>query len=416
MAGLKKDEKIAYKSATEAKLAQIWKGLLGFEPIPRTESFFDLGGDSLMATTLFLRIENEFDKILPLSTLIHAPTLETLSRRIEDRFEEINNGKFRCLRVIQPGNKNEVPLFLVHGGGGNVLRFRDLAEGLDADIPVFAFQWPGWDGGRGPADILDMAKCYKKELRQAWPSGPYRIGGHCIGGVIALELARMLRAEGAEIWNPILVTDSPNLHSKRYRTNEPFVSDKEFLAFKKIKYELTSRIPVSEGKSQKDARKNKIKINQPTGIRKVVRKMPYFSFIKRRLKIFYSPIEFLIRNGRNEAIRFKFWCMLQLSKPVPVPERQKYEGISGIHAINKHKKRVYNMDILYLRSKLLYGRRLGLRGWWNDVFMGFGELCSGHFDAHVIGGGHNDIFTSLYALKLIREKMFSGDKFKTRNL
>jgi hypothetical protein len=258
-----------------------------------------------------------------------------------------------------------------------------------------------------------MAKCYKKELRQAWPSGPYRIGGHCIGGIIALEMARMLRTEGAEIWNPILITDSPNLHSIRYRTNEPFVSDEEFLAFKKTKYELMSRIPDSEGKSQKDALENKIEINQPTGVRKAVRKIPYFSSIKRPVKTFSNRIEFLIRNGRYEAIRFKFWYMLQRSKPVPVPERQEYAGLSGIHAINKHKKRVYNEDILYLRSTLLCGRRIGLRGWWNDVFMGFGELCSGHFDAHVIGGGHNDIFKSLYALKLIREKMFSGDKLKT---
>jgi amino acid adenylation domain-containing protein len=402
-----KREKTDYKSETEAKLAKIWKKLLGFETISRTSNFFNLGGDSLLTVTLLVEIEQQFGKDLPLSVLIKDPTVEGLSRRIEEKVEEIEVTKFRSLQPIQAGIKNEAPLFFVHG---NLFAFGELAKTLDPDIPVFALQWPGYDGGRGENDIVKMAKFYKKELRAAWPSGPYRLGGNCTGGIIALEMARLLRAEGAEIVSPILAIDAPNFHSVSYRLNEPGISDEEFLTFRKVREKLESRIPPKARELKKPVANDNIVAIQPTGVRKMIRKMPYYRFFKPPAKSFYHRLKFFVKRGQQAAIYFKFWSLLQLSKPIPAQERDKYADISQIHAIRTYKKQIYDEDILYLRSSHIRARTLGLRGWWSDIFMGFGELCSGHFDPYVIGGSPPDILKNPYAQQLIKDKMFFADK------
>ena len=46
-----------YDTDTERRLAAIWNEVLEFPNIPADANFFDLGGDSLAAVTLFLRIE-----------------------------------------------------------------------------------------------------------------------------------------------------------------------------------------------------------------------------------------------------------------------------------------------------------------------------------------------------------------------
>lgn len=57
----------------------------------------------------------------------------------------------------------------------------------------------------------------------------------------------------------------------------------------------------------------------------------------------------------------------------------------------------------------MHGRKMGLQGWWEDIFFGFEELCLGEFDAYVIGGEHNDVLKHSRAHQIIREKMFEID-------
>ena len=47
--------------------------------------------------------------------------------------------------------------------------------------------------------------------------------------------------------------------------------------------------------------------------------------------------------------------------------------------------------MLYFRSDCVVGRYFSLRGWWDDPFLGFAELCDGNFEVHAIGGSHTDV-------------------------
>jgi aspartate racemase len=50
-----------------------------------------------------------------------------------------------------------------------------------------------------------MATAYIAEMRNARPKGPYNLAGACLGGVVALEMAQQLRAQGEQVGLLVLI-------------------------------------------------------------------------------------------------------------------------------------------------------------------------------------------------------------------
>ncbi len=99
-----------------------------------------------------------------------------------------------------PGASDTAPFFCVHPVGGNVLAYAELARLLGSDQPFYGLQARGLDGTVPPAEsVEEMAAEYVKAIRSVQPAGPYRLGGWSMGGVIAYELARQLRAAGEQV-------------------------------------------------------------------------------------------------------------------------------------------------------------------------------------------------------------------------
>ena len=100
------------------------------------------------------------------------------------------------------------------------------------------------------------------------------------------------------------------------------------------------------------------------------------------------------------------WFRTKLSLQIPVEKRRLYCTSVQRKAIQKHNKTIYDGDILYLKSEVVYGRQMGLQGWWDDIYFGFKELCSGQFEGYVIGGKHNEVLNDKLSQEIIRKKMF----------
>src|SRR6267142_1811949 len=186
----------ATEDGTTRRLARIWQDLLDVKSIGLDQNYFDLGGDSPLAVQLFAQIEKVFGVKLPLATLFDAPTIEELARILG---REASAPRWSPLVAIQPAGSRP-PFFCIHGAGGNVLIYRDLSQNLDPDQPFYGLQSPGLDGSRPPLTrIEEMAALYVKEIRRVQPHGPYFMGGYCLGGTIAYEMAQQLRAGGEQV-------------------------------------------------------------------------------------------------------------------------------------------------------------------------------------------------------------------------
>ncbi|HSG40738.1 MAG TPA: acyltransferase domain-containing protein, partial [Thermoanaerobaculia bacterium] len=74
---------VAPRNETEERLVKIWQDLLGISPIGIHDSFFALGGQSLLAPQLLLRMHRELDIDFPMRDLFEAPTIGELAVAIE---------------------------------------------------------------------------------------------------------------------------------------------------------------------------------------------------------------------------------------------------------------------------------------------------------------------------------------------
>jgi amino acid adenylation domain-containing protein len=184
------------RDTVEQAIVGHWEAVLKVRPISVRDNFFELGGHSLLAVNLIARLEKEFARSLPLATLFRRPTVEQLAQLLR---EQASAGSASLLVPIQSQGAG-APFFCVAGGGGSVLYYYPLAHHMGSQRPFLALQAIGLDGDCEPAACVeDLAAAYVKEIRAAQPQGPYLLGGHCFGGLVAFEISQQLRRQGQEV-------------------------------------------------------------------------------------------------------------------------------------------------------------------------------------------------------------------------
>ncbi len=198
---------------TQSELVRIWQELLEVEPVGIRDDFFDLGGDSLLATEMLAAIEEAIGVEASPSILLSGSTVEHVAARLA------RPGKASAAVAPVQTDGSKAPLYFLHGdylGGG--LYCRKIARALGPEQPVFALTPCGLDGEAAPLTIEEMATRHLQALRRHRPHGPYRLAGNCNGGLIALEMARRLAEEGETV-EPLLVirTSAANARFSRAR-------------------------------------------------------------------------------------------------------------------------------------------------------------------------------------------------------
>ena len=219
----------ASRDALDVQMIKLWEKVLNVRPIGLRDNFFDLGGSSLVAVRLFSEMRKLLGRGFPLSVLFQAPTIEKLTDMIrKDGWKP----RWTSLVPIQPAGTKPT-FFCVHGGGGNVLLFQQLAERFAPDYPFYGLQARGLDGNtRYLKSIEEMAVCYLNEIRELQPNGPYFLGGFCMGGQVALEMAQMLRKESEEV-ALLAMIDTYNFNGVFYKPSfrEKLVNTRRKIAF-----------------------------------------------------------------------------------------------------------------------------------------------------------------------------------------
>ncbi len=181
------------------QLQRLWEDLLGVRPTNITDDFFDLGGHSLLAVRLVADIERMCGKQLPLATLFEGTTIAHLTRALLRDEGADPDARHPAVIEVQAGGTRK-PFFFLHGdfhGGG--LYCRDVARRLGADQPFYTLPPQGLDGQVMRPTIEAIAAYHVAALRAVQPEGPYLLGGFCIGGLVAFEMARQLRAHGQRV-------------------------------------------------------------------------------------------------------------------------------------------------------------------------------------------------------------------------
>ncbi|CAI9122297.1 amino acid adenylation domain-containing protein [Brytella acorum] len=192
----------------EQMLSRLWCSLLDVEELDINTSFFDLGGDSIMAVEMVAALSAQGYE-LPVGQVFAAPTIALLAPLFE-------GGPDACdpLAVTLPirtlGDKP--PLFCIHPVIGMSWSFNTLAPLLPEGHPVYGLQDAGLLLGDSPPLTLEaLIRCYIATIRTIQPQGPYHLIGWSMGGVIAQGIAHLLRETGEEIALLTLLDAYPSL-------------------------------------------------------------------------------------------------------------------------------------------------------------------------------------------------------------
>ncbi len=200
---------------TESRIAEVYASVLGYTEVGRNDDFYALGGDSLDAISVSLQLEKILDSSLPLALFAHATTVEKMASAI-DQHEPANS-----LVAMQPHGSRK-PFFCVHAHMGHVINLRNLSMHLGPKQPFYALQLPGLDRqNRPPTSMTEIAQQYLAEIRGVQKKGPYFLGGYCYGGLVAMEISRLLQQAGESVSLLALIDTrcplGPPKSSRRFR-------------------------------------------------------------------------------------------------------------------------------------------------------------------------------------------------------
>jgi len=186
----------------EIRMARLWEKVFRRNHLSIHADFFDLGGHSLTLARLQALIQKEYGVRIGAADIFVAPTIAALAARMSG---DGQNASLHSRLIPIRATGTQTPLFLI----SQSMVFRRMAERLGADQPVFTIQMEDEDLEQigSKATFEQIAAFYVDIIRQARPHGPYRIGGWCMSGWIAYEIAQQLRNLGETV-ELLLVVDA----------------------------------------------------------------------------------------------------------------------------------------------------------------------------------------------------------------
>ncbi|MCH0538342.1 amino acid adenylation domain-containing protein [Streptomyces sp. MUM 203J] len=198
-------EYVEPRTATERALVEIYRDVLGVERVGVTDAFLELGGNSISALRVIMRLPEITDTEVPVAALFEGGTVERIARIIDGE-QQMDGGVVVPLRT----SGSRPPVFFVHPLGGSVFSYAELVEALDPEQPFYAVQAPEYAGPDvpRPGSVEEIAALYLAEIRKIQPEGPYYLGGWCMGGMVSYEMARQLQAAGEQVGMLTIVSAS----------------------------------------------------------------------------------------------------------------------------------------------------------------------------------------------------------------
>jgi amino acid adenylation domain-containing protein len=200
---------VAAADNLEQQLVAIWEEVLQVKPLGINDSFFDLGGHSLLVVRLLDRLREVLHQDLPAAAVFQAPTVGQFAQMLRQPSKQLASP---AAVMINPGQG--LPLFCIHVLGQQLAFFKPMAShlpqqrmiGLSADLdPIHA----------GELHSLELiAQFYIRELKKLQPEGPYHLAGVSHGGDVIFEMAQQLAQSGDRVALLVMMdTYGPQRHN-----------------------------------------------------------------------------------------------------------------------------------------------------------------------------------------------------------
>jgi acyl-coenzyme A synthetase/AMP-(fatty) acid ligase/thioesterase domain-containing protein len=212
----------------EGFIANICERVLGVSDIGPNEDLIELGADSLAIEELVTALDTDANRTITSADFLQNPTVAALAALPRHAPSSLQDG---VMIKFEDGG-GATPLFVIAGASGLGIQFRELAQLINGDRPVYGLQAYGLEWGRRPdISIGRISQRYITAMRSVQPQGPYLVAGFSLGGIIAYDVVGRLRAAGETVALLALldVVDSTaaesQLETQRIMPNAPTAED-----------------------------------------------------------------------------------------------------------------------------------------------------------------------------------------------
>jgi amino acid adenylation domain-containing protein len=194
-------------SLRERVLCELFAEVLDVPSVGVDDSFFLLGGYSMLVLQLISRVKDVLGVTLSVRQVFESPTVAGLAA---------GNSPTDSLAVMLPlrGTGTRPPLFCVHPAAGTSWVYSGLLRFLDPARPVYGLQARGLkQPDRAPGSAEELVDDYVEQIRLVQPRGPYSLLGWSVGGLIAHQLAVRLQRDGEQVDLLSIMDGYPRLRS-----------------------------------------------------------------------------------------------------------------------------------------------------------------------------------------------------------
>lgn len=227
--------KTSPSSDVQEALCKLWAAVLQVDEITDIHTdFFELGGNSLLATKLVFRIEKHFDLKLPLESMFRLKTVYQLGNLLESRLNTLSDETkisdeeagsnpineppeyyelFHRMRTYISGwdgfRERDNSLIVQVGSLGSSRtifwcgqdsgEFAKVNETLEGCIRVCGMRSPRWFEKIDSRLIEILANRYAEEMMEIQPTGPFYLYGFCLGAGMVAAISRVLLAADREV-------------------------------------------------------------------------------------------------------------------------------------------------------------------------------------------------------------------------
>lgn len=199
---------VAPVTELEKKITAIWESVLGINNLSMTSNFWEIGGDSLKAMRLIMRMKKEGFIDFGLREAFEYQTVASIVSRIIQQGDAPQEES--GIVTLREGKDVKARLLCLPYACGNPTMYMPLSQQLPEDITVLAANLPGHGKqGEPMTSIAAMAELCVEQLTAFNDGIPMYILGYSFGGFIAYEMARNIEARGHSIGGVFIIASPP---------------------------------------------------------------------------------------------------------------------------------------------------------------------------------------------------------------
>jgi len=141
--------------------------------------------------------------------------------------------------VLRQGERG-APLYLFPGAGGDPWELSALARSMACPNPIIGVEYTACIANQAePLTVKLFADRCTAEIQAAQASGPYFLAGYSLGGLVAIEVARLLREAGRDVGLLVMID---TIYDRRFWPVAAFLKSQGRRAFWHLK-KLTTLAP-----------------------------------------------------------------------------------------------------------------------------------------------------------------------------